>query len=151
MSEHVKDIQLNPVKSTFMLSIPIIILYFLDSLYAVGDIYWVNGLGTTAIICMGYISNFIITLHYLGDGIGRSCNILISNAFGAQEIEKTEKYAEQGLLLIVVLSIIIPIVSIPLIEPICVMAGIGEYTDMIFAYIAPCLGFAIIIMIKNIR
>ena len=149
MSEHVKDIQLNPVKSTFMLSIPIIILYFLDSLYAVGDIYWVNGLGTTAIICMGYISNFIITLHYLGDGIGRSCNILISNAFGAQEIEKTEKYAEQGLLLIVVLSIIIPIVSIPLIEPICVMAGIGEYTDMIFAYIAPCLGFAIIIMINN--
>ena len=149
MSERIKDIQMNPVRSTIILGIPIIILFFLESLYSTADIYWVNGLGTSAIICMGYISNVIYSIHNLGDGIGRSCNVLISNAFGAKEIEKTEKYAEHGLLLMLVLSIVIPIVTIPLIEPICVMANIVDYSDIIFAYMAPCLCFVITIMINN--
>ena len=149
MSQHVNDIQMHPVKSTIMLGIPIILLFFLDSLYSVADVYWVSGLGTAAIICMGFISNIIYAIDNLGDGIGRSCNVLISNAFGANQIEKTEKYAEQGLLLILLLSIVIPFVTIPFVEPICVMAGISEYTDMIFAYLAPCLCFVITIMINN--
>ena len=147
MSQHINDIQMHPVKSTIMLGIPIILLFFLDSLYSVADVYWVSGLGTAAIICMGFISNIIYAIDNLGDGIGRSCNVLISNAFGANQIEKTEKYAEQGLLLILLLSIVIPFVTIPFVEPICVMAGISEYTDMIFAYLAPCLCFVITIMI----
>ena len=62
MSQHVKDIQLNPVKSTIIISIPIIVLLFLDALYCVIDLYWIDGLGTSAVICMGYITNFIYTL-----------------------------------------------------------------------------------------
>ncbi|WP_405305221.1 MATE family efflux transporter [Methanobrevibacter sp.] len=149
MSAHNIDIQLNPVKSTITLGIPIIILCFLSSFYSIIDLYWIGGLGTSAIVCMGYISNFIYAINNLGDGIGRSTNILISNAFGAKEIEKTEKYAEQGLLLILTLSIIIPIVFIPLVEPICAMTNIMQYCEQIYAYIAPCLGFIIIIMINN--
>ena len=40
---------------------------------------------------MGYIANFAYTLHKVGDGIGRAVNALISNAFGAGDIEKTQK------------------------------------------------------------
>ena len=89
MSIHVQEIQLNPVKSTIMLSIPIIILLFLNSLYALIDLFWIGGLGTTAVICMGYIANVIYTINKVGDGIGRAANVLISNAFGAKEIEMT--------------------------------------------------------------
>ena len=92
MINHVKEIQLKPVKSTITLALPIIILLFLSSLYSVIDIYWIGGIGTSAVICMGYIANFVYTINKLGDGIGRSVNVLISNSFGAQEIEKTEKY-----------------------------------------------------------
>ena len=149
MTHHVKDIQLRPVKSTIMLSLPIIILLFLDAFYCVVDIYWIDGLGASAVICMGYIANFIYTLDNVGDGIGRSVNVLISNAFGAKEIEKTERYAEQGLLLILILSAIIPFISIPLIKPICLMANISEYTELIYAYLAPALGLIILIMLSN--
>ena len=149
MSVHLDDIQLNPVKSTIMLGIPIILLYFLNSLYTIIDIYWIDGLGTSAIICMGYILNFAYAINNLGDGIGRSANILISNSLGAKEIEKTEKYAEHSILLILVLSIILPIIILPIIEPICMISGIMEYKDMILAYITPCLGFVIIIMMNN--
>lgn len=129
MSQHVKDIQTNPVKSTIILAIPIIVLLFLNTLYGVIDIFWIDGIGESAVICMGYIANFAYTLHKVGDGIGRAVNALISNAFGAEDIEKTEKYAEQGLILIVAISVIIPIIGIPLIRPICVMANLVEYTD----------------------
>ena len=129
MSQHVKDIQTNPVKSTIILAIPIIVLLFLNALYGVIDIFWIDGIGESAVICMGYIANFAYTLHKVGDGIGRAVNALISNAFGAEDIEKTEKYAEQGLILIVAISVIIPIIGIPLIRPICVMANLVEYTD----------------------
>ena len=149
MSIHVQEIQLNTAKSTIMLSIPIIILLFLNSLYALIDLFWIGGLGTTAVICMGYIANVIYTINKVGDGIGRAANVLISNAFGAKEIEMTEKYAEHGLFLILVCSIIFPIITIPLIKPICAMAGITEYSNMIYVYIAPCLGFIIMIMLNN--
>ena len=129
MSQHVKDIQTNPVKSTIILAIPIIVLLFLNALYGVIDIFWIDGIGESAVICMDYIANFAYALHKVGDGIGRAVNALISNAFGAEDIEKTEKYAEQGLILIVAISVIIPIIGIPLIRPICVMANLVEYTD----------------------
>ncbi|MBR5503440.1 MAG: polysaccharide biosynthesis C-terminal domain-containing protein [Methanobrevibacter sp.] len=149
MSEHVRDIQLNPVKSTIMLALPIIALLILNSFYTIIDIYWIDGIGTSAIICMGYISNFIYVMNNIGDGIGRSSNVLISNALGANEIEKTSGYASNALFLIIAISIIVPIISIPLIKPICMMANIAEYSDMIFLYIAPCMGLIIIIMINN--
>lgn len=98
---------------------------------------------------MGYIANFIYTLDNVGDGIGRSVNVLISNAFGAKEIEKTERYAEQGLLLILILSVIIPFITIPLIKPICFMADISEYAELIYAYLTPALGLIILIMLSN--
>lgn len=149
MTNHVKDIQLKPVKSTIMMALPIIILLFLNSLYSVIDIYWIGGMGTSAVICMGYIANFIYTINKLGDGIGRSVNVLISNSFGAQEIEKTEKYAENGLFLILILSILLPIVSIPFIKPICTMADIADYSDLICAYLVTSLCFIILIMMNN--
>lgn len=98
---------------------------------------------------MGYIANFVYIINKLGDGIGRSVNVLISNSFGAQEIEKTEKYAENGLIMILILSILIPIVSIPFIKPICAMADIANYSDLIYAYLVPSLCFIILIMMNN--
>ena len=149
MANHVKDIQMRPVKSTIALAVPIIILLFLDAVYGVIDIYWIDGLGTSAVICMGYIANFIYTMNKIGDGIGRSVNVLISNSFGANELEKTEKYAENGLLLILIISILIPIVSIPLIKPICAIADIAEYSELIYAYLVPSLSLIVLIMLNN--
>ena len=146
---HVEEIQKNPVKSTITLAIPIIVLLFLDTLYSVADIYWINGLGTSAIICMGYIANAVYTLNKIGDGIGRSVNVLISTAFGAKENEKTKIYAQHGFILIFIISLIIPLITIPFIKGICFAAGIGEYGDLIYAYLAPLLAFIILSMMGN--
>ena len=80
MANKVESIQLNPLKSVMVLAIPIIILLFLDTTYSVIDLYWIKGLGQTAIICMGYIANAIYALNRLGEGIGRAVNVLISTS-----------------------------------------------------------------------
>ena len=102
-----KRIQENPVKSTIALSIPIIVLLFLDTFYAVADLYWIGSIGTSAIVCMGYISNAVYVLSKMGDGIGRAVNVLISNAFGARRRGKTKIYAQHGMILIFAVSIIL--------------------------------------------
>lgn len=149
MTDKVEKIQLNPLKSVLTLSIPIILLLFLDTTYSVIDLYWIKGLGEAAIISMGYIANIIYALNKIGDGIGRAVNVLISTSFGAKNREKTHIYAQQGFILILILSIILPLISIPFMKNICAMVGLGEYSDLIFAYLAPLLGFIILTMMNN--
>lgn len=69
--------------------IPIIILLVSDAFYHTADIFWISGLGTSAIVSIGYIANFLYIIDKIGDGIGRSVNVLISNSFGAEVYENT--------------------------------------------------------------
>lgn len=149
MIDNIKRIQENPVKSTIALSIPIIVLLFLDTFYAVADLYWIGSIGTSAIVCMGYISNAVYVLSKMGDGIGRAVNVLISNAFGARRRGKTKIYAQHGMILIFAVSIIIPLIGIPIIKGICFAVNLDSYADLIFAYLAPILGFIILSMMNN--
>lgn len=149
MADKVENIQLNPLNSVITLAIPIMILLFLDTTYSVIDLYWIKGLGQSAIIAMGYIANAVYALNKIGDGIGRAVNVLVSTAFGAQKREETHLYAQQGLILIFALSIIIPLISIPFIKTICVRANLGIYSGLIYAYLAPLLGFVILSMMNN--
>ena len=53
----IEDIQKNPLKSVFLLSIPIIVILFLHTFYSVVDAIWIAGLGQSAIIAVGYVLN----------------------------------------------------------------------------------------------
>lgn len=93
---HIKDIQKNPLKSVFLLSIPIIAILFLQTFYSVIDAFWIAGLGENAIITVGYVLNLWYILQKLGDGIGRSCNVMISTSFGAGDYERANNIACHG-------------------------------------------------------
>lgn len=108
-----------------------------------------GSIGTSAIVCMGYISNAVYVLSKMGDGIGRAVNVLISNAFGARRRGKTKIYAQHGMILIFAVSIIIPLIGIPIIKGICFAVNLDSYADLIFAYLAPILGFIILSMMNN--
>lgn len=55
--------------------------------------------------------------------------------FGAKQYDKTHNIAIHGMLLCLILSIIMPLISLPLIQPVCEMAGISEYGELIFSYL----------------
>ena len=49
MINNLEKIQSNPVKSTISLSIPMIILLILETVYSISDTYWISGLGFSAL------------------------------------------------------------------------------------------------------
>nr|WP_296789843.1 MATE family efflux transporter [uncultured Methanobrevibacter sp.] len=84
MINNFEKIQSNPVKSTISLGIPIIILLVLETVYSITDTYRISGIGFSALVGLGYIANVIYASNKIGDGIGRSVNVLISNELGAK-------------------------------------------------------------------
>lgn len=147
--EKIKYIQEYPLKSVFVLSIPIIAFLFLQTFYSVVDAFWIAGLGESAIIAVGYVLNLWYILQKLGEGIGRSCNVIISTSFGAEDYQRANNVACHGLIIILALSIIIPLLSILLIKPICVLGHLEQYSNLIFDYfIIPSI-FIVFVLMSN--
>ena len=106
------------------MNIPIIVILFLHTFYSVVDAIWIAGLGQSAIIAVEYVLNLYYILQKLGEGIGRSCNVMISTSFGANEYDRANNIACHGLFIILILAVLIPVMFILLIKPVCSIAHI---------------------------
>lgn len=149
MAERLKEIQENPFKSVIYISIPLVIVFFLNTMYGIVDVYWIGFLGQSAVIAVGYIANVSYAFNKISDGIVRSTSVLITNSFGSKDYESANNIALHGILIIVVLSIIMPIIGILLIEPVFSAIGVGEYADLIIGYLYAPLIFTFIIMMSS--
>ena len=98
-------------------------------------------LGGSEVIALGYIVNIIYASNKIGDGIGDAVRVLISNDLGAKNFKRVNNVAAHGLVIIIVISIIMPLITIPLIGYVCDILTIGAYSDLIFAYLLMPLGF----------
>lgn len=145
----IEDIQKDPLRAIFIISLPIIAILFLQTAYSVVDAYLISGLGHKAVIAIGYVFNLWYGIQKLGDGIGRSCNVLISNSFGAKEFEKANNIALHGLIIILILSVIIPIIFILSIEQICIWGHLEQYSTLIAEYFAIPVIFVIFTLFTN--
>lgn len=138
MINNFEKIQSNPVKSTISLGIPIIILLILETVYSITDTYWISGIGFSALVGLGYIANVIYASNKIGDGIGRSVNVLISNELGAKHYDRANNIAVHGIILILIIGIITPPLSVPFIELICEMVVL-LYIPALYRSISFCL------------
>ena len=145
----IADIQKYPLKSVFTLSIPIIAFLFLQSFYTVADSYWISGLGENAVIAIGYVLNLWYCLQKLGDGIGRSCNVLMSTSFGADDYENTNNVACHGVAIMIVLSIVLPFVLAIGIYAASILLDLGDYAILIMQYFAIPLIFICFVLFNN--
>ena len=146
---HIEDIQRNPIRSVFTISIPIIAILFLQTFYSVIDAYWISGLGTEAVIAVGYVLNLWYGLQKLGEGIGRSCSVLISNSFGEKDWEHANNVAFHGFIMILALSIIYPLIFLMLTDKICALGHLEQYTTLIFEYFLIPSIFIIFVLLTN--
>jgi Na+-driven multidrug efflux pump len=81
MINNLEKIQSNPVKSTISLSIPIIILLILETVYSISDTYWISGLGFSALASLGYIPMwFIFSDVFNWGGFGVVFSVVFSEA-----------------------------------------------------------------------
>ena len=106
-------------------------------------------MGERAIIAVGYVLNLWYIIQKLGEGIGRSCNVLISMDFGADEYEEANNIACHGLMVILALSVIIPIMFFLLIKPICILGHLERYSTLIAEYFAIPSVFIVFVLLTN--
>lgn len=69
MAERLKEMQENPFKSVIYISIPLVIVFFLNTMYGIVDVYWIGFLGQSAVIAVGYIANVSYAFNKISDGI----------------------------------------------------------------------------------
>lgn len=131
------------------MSISIIVILFLHTFYSVVDAIWIAGLGQSAIIAVGYVLNLYYILQKLGEGIGRSCNVMISTSFGANEYDRANNIACHGLFIILILAVLIPVMFILLIKPVCSIAHIEQYTNLIASYFLIPVIFIVFTLLSN--
>lgn len=126
-----------PKRAIRKLALPMILSMFLIMVYNLADSIWVSGLGADALAAIGFITPLFMILVGLGNGLGAGANSLIARAIGANKKEVANNAALHSLLITLILSIVIPIIAIPLMPMLITLMG-GESTmdyAMSYAYV----------------
>ena len=142
-------IQKNPLRAVLTLSLPIIALLILQTSYSVIDIYWISSLGQSAVIAVSFVLNVWYGVQKLGEGIGRSCSVIISASYGAQDNSHASNVALHGLIMVLVLSVIFPLIFLLFFDSICALGHLEQYSDLIFSYFLIPSVFSIVIFLSN--
>ncbi|MGB9622019.1 MAG: MATE family efflux transporter [Brevinematia bacterium] len=108
----------NPIKTLFIFALPIILSDLIQGIQSLIDLFYVGRLvGTSGIAVISIVMPIIFLLLAILIGIGTSSNILIAQAFGANDKEKLSKVIRNSFSVTLILSSLLTIIGI-LLSPI---------------------------------
>jgi putative MATE family efflux protein len=119
-------------------------------LYNLADSVWVAGLGSTALAALGFISPLFFVVVGLGNGIGAGANSLIARSIGAQDKKLADNAATHTVLLTILLSILAPLILIPLLKTILLVMGAGDSVEMGLQYGNIVFGFMFVFVFSSV-
>lgn len=93
-------------KAIILLSLPLMLNNFIQTIYNITDTYFVGKLGTTSIAAIQFVWPLTFLMLSFASGIGVAATALISQAIGAHKSEKAIKIAGQTILFNGLFSII---------------------------------------------
>lgn len=123
VNKNIKIITGEPKKAIRKLALPMILSMFLIMVYNFADSIWVSGLGADALAAIGFITPLFMIIVGLGNGIGAGANSLIARAIGAEKKDVANNAALHSIIITVILSIVIPIIALPLMPNIITLMG----------------------------
>lgn len=123
VNKNIKIITGEPKKAIRKLALPMILSMFLIMVYNLADSIWVSGLGADALAAIGFITPLFMIIVGLGNGIGAGANSLIARAIGAEKKDVANNAALHSIIITVILSIVIPIIALPLMPNIITLMG----------------------------
>ena len=129
----------DPKKAIRKLSFPMMLTMLLALSYLIVDSIWVAGLGFDALAALGFISPLFMIIFGLGSGLGTGATSLIARCIGAKDNDKANNAGMHSILLTLIISIVLPIISLLFLKDILVLIGAGsvltlanEYGQIIF-------------------
>ena len=105
------------------LSFTVTLTMILALSYLLVDSIWVAGLGFNALAALGFISPLVMVLFGLGQGLGTGATSLIARCIGANDKDKANNAGLHSVLLTLIVSILLPIISILFLKDILVLIG----------------------------
>lgn len=101
----------NLTKTIIMLSLPLMINNFIQTIYNITDTYFVGKLGTTAIAAITFVWPLTFLMLSFASGIGVAATALISQSIGAHKSEKAISYAGQTLIFNGLFSVVFGVIG----------------------------------------
>lgn len=145
-----EEILKNPLKIYKKLAIPLIILEVFDAVFMLIDTFWGSLIDVESIIAIGISAPILILIIKFGITLGQGTNSYMSRSFGENNVEKAKNTFLHGIIIAIIVSIIIPLFTIPFLKEIL---GFFDYYDSITQisyYIIPILICSFIFILKGL-
>lgn len=149
VNKNIKVITGEPKKAIRKLALPMILSMFLIMVYNLADSIWVAGLGADALAAIGFITPLFMILVGLGNGIGAGANSLIARAIGAEKKEVANNAALHSIIITIILSIVIPVIAIPLMPTLISLMGGASTMNYAISYANVIFGLMGVFLIST--
>src|SRR5690242_11483209 len=101
-------------RSILLLAIPMVLEMFMESVFAVVDIFWVSHLGKEAAATVGLTESLLTLIYALAIGLSIGAMAMIARRIGEQNPDGAARAAVQAIALALLVSTTIAIVAAPL-------------------------------------
>ena len=127
MDTKIDFINSNTKKSLGLMVLPLMAAMFLNMAYNLVDSLWIgNLLGETAYAALTNSTPIILILNAVAMGMGNGVAILLSQAIGANEKEKTERLIMTSLVMAVVFSLGVTVILEIFLRPVLILLNTPE-------------------------
>jgi putative MATE family efflux protein len=135
MRDRVDEFIANPRRALFVLSVPVIIAMFVQTMYNIVDTAFVGRLGAESIAALTFAFPLFFILIGLNSGIGVGINSVVSRKLGAKDKVGAENSAVHGLLMTVVFGAILLGAGLPLQKGLFLLLGAkGHVLELATSY-----------------
>ena len=140
----------DPKKAINKLSVPMMASMLLIMAYNIADSVWVAGLGAEALAAIGFITPLFLIVIGLGNGIGSGANSLMARAIGAKNKALVNNAALHAIVITLIISIVAPLILVPLLPQIITLMGGGETLEYAIAYGNITFGLMIVFLFSSV-
>jgi putative MATE family efflux protein len=110
-----RDYTTGPIgRAILLLAIPMVLEMFMESLFAVVDIYWVGRLGTDAAATIGLTESLLTLIYALAIGLSIGATAMVARRIGEHNPEGAARAAVQAIALALIVSTILAVIGAPL-------------------------------------
>lgn len=135
MRDRVDEFIANPRRALFIMSGPVIVAMFVQTMYNLVDTAFVGRLGAEAIAALTFAFPLFFVVVGLNSGIGVGLSSVVSRRLGAKDTNGAENAAAHGLLVTMVFSAVLLAFGLSIQKPLFMLLGArGQVLDLAMSY-----------------
>ena len=109
-----RDYTVGPIgRAVILLAVPMVLEMFMESLFAVADIFWVSHLGKEAAATVGLTESLMTLIYAVAIGLSIGSTAMVARRIGERNPEGASRAAVQAILLALIMATVIGLAAAP--------------------------------------